>query len=627
VALALSLLLADAQHAASQPDPASVRLTRVALSGEIAPGTDLPFHAFELPIASQTGEVLFKAWLSIDESGSFATAGIWGPARSLPLGLVALEGELAPGAAPTERYVAFGDSFLAADGRLGFTASLTEGDSEESGVGLWAQRDGELLTLVTRTGAPAPGAVEPFAELRRPILDRTGRVGFRGSVATGPARHERDAGLWASSSAALELLAREGDPAVGAPGDTRFDDPLSLRRLTDQGEAYFQAGMRADGERIASTSGLYRKDAQGAVELLHRTGVAIPTLPPGEVVLGFGTPQVNERGDWAISGRIRRESPPEEQGIFVGPANEPLHLLARSGDPAPGAPDGAFFAGFGNALIDASGRITFSASVPSSGRILGASVVGIWGTDSAGALFLHLLSDTPAPGFPDGTMISGISGPHAMSEAGDVLFSAALRGPGLGPGRDGVLYLASEGTPPTPLLTEGHVLEVRPGDLRTVATIAATSRPDVGLRTLGGGGAAVRLAFTDGSSGIFRVALLKTIDVRIDARPRNPAGRVNPRSAGLLQVAILGSERLDASDVDRETLALGPAGAAARFVRLRDVNGDGVPDLLAAFRTSESNIAPDADQVCLSGATLDGVPLRGCDVIETVPAMGHHRGR
>jgi hypothetical protein len=226
-----------------------------------------------------------------------------------------------------------------------------------------------------------------------------------------------------------------------------------------------------------------------------------------------------------------------------------------------------------------------------------------------------------------------------MSEAGDVVFSASLRGPGIDPAQPGVVFVASESTPPTPLVWGGQTLEVRTGDLRTVQVIDVASRPDVGLTAFGAGRVALNVGFTDGSSGIFWAEVLETIDVRIDVRPRSPAQRANPRSAGWVRVAILGSEQLRASDIDRDTLAFGPAGVAAWYASARDVDGDGFTDLVAAFRMSETGIAAGHDQACLTGATIDGVPLRGCDVIETVSARssapGHtprspsipHRGR
>lgn len=112
--------------------------------------------------------------------------------------------------------------------------------------------------------------------------------------------------------------------------------------------------------------------------------------------------------------------------------------------------------------------------------------------------------------------------------------------------------------------------------------------------------------------------------VDVDVAPGSERNAIELRSRGLVRVALLGSPDFDPAEVDVASLAFGPAGAPPFHGRgrLQDVNHDGLADLVASYRASETGIAPGDTRACLEGECRDGTPFAGCDSITTRPPGG-----
>jgi hypothetical protein len=116
--------------------------------------------------------------------------------------------------------------------------------------------------------------------------------------------------------------------------------------------------------------------------------------------------------------------------------------------------------------------------------------------------------------------------------------------------------------------------------------------------------------------------------VRIDIKPGGFSNSINPRSRGVIPVALLGSADFDVADVDVATLRFGPNQAEPRHKgHLEDVNFDGVMDLVVHFRTQETGFQCGDAEATLTGSLLCGEPLEGTDSITTVGCRPPSRPR
>jgi hypothetical protein len=136
----------------------------------------------------------------------------------------------------------------------------------------------------------------------------------------------------------------------------------------------------------------------------------------------------------------------------------------------------------------------------------------------------------------------------------------------------------------------------------------------------------------DGAVSDFAFSPVVVESVDLDIKPGSDSNPINPSGRGNLPVAVLGSDSFDVLDVDVTTLAFGPDAATpshdltksgAFEDHLRDVNDDGLTDLISHYRIENTGIEPDDAEACITGETLDGTPFEGCDVIK---AVGARRG-
>jgi hypothetical protein len=108
--------------------------------------------------------------------------------------------------------------------------------------------------------------------------------------------------------------------------------------------------------------------------------------------------------------------------------------------------------------------------------------------------------------------------------------------------------------------------------------------------------------------------------VDIDIKPGDRRNVVNPRAKGGIWVAVHSDTLLpfDPLQIDIPRVQFGPEGAKAIRYRVKDVNKDGIEDLILRFRIRDSGIGCGDTKAKLKGRTFDGQRFRGKDAVKTV---------
>jgi TolB protein len=112
--------------------------------------------------------------------------------------------------------------------------------------------------------------------------------------------------------------------------------------------------------------------------------------------------------------------------------------------------------------------------------------------------------------------------------------------------------------------------------------------------------------------------------VSIDIRPGSNQNNVNPKSHGNMEIAILSTKDFDAfKNVIQSSITFGHKGSEISLNSCskasKDVNGDGIPDLVCRFNIELARFSVDDAKGVLRFLSQDGRPFAGSDTIRVVP--------
>lgn len=327
------------------------------------------------------------------------------------------------------------------------------------------------LFVFSLTNAPAPAADLPheppnvrlFASLFSPdFTSESGAVltdlRLPSATAAGGAVFRAGAGgQWGvylnSGELPLIELARGGGQAPGTPDGTLFS-VLNHLIGTASGQAAFVGIVSGPDVSSANNHGIWVANQAGEVRKVARAGDPIPMLGEqvffdliinthfiaGDIDASSRVYQftANSAGEVAFYATLRGPGTgdPNDRAMFLGGASG-LRVLARRGDPAPGAKNGASFAGFlGN---------RFAPSLNERGEV--AFAAGLEGTLQPQGLFIHrgqvglaLIALTGDPAPVEGNVRFSAFGDPQLNNAGTSTFVAYLDGEGVDASNDVALF-------------------------------------------------------------------------------------------------------------------------------------------------------------------------------------------
>jgi hypothetical protein len=348
--------------------------------------------------------------------------------NALDVQRLAIEGQQAPGM-PTGVTFAHvgGPGGLGADGGAVFTAIL-EGPGIEYDVNdlaLYGLHAGQLAPVV-RAGDPAPGITPPATFSAQVLfqphaLNGAGQVAFDATTWDGSAY---GGGTWLYGPGAQpQLLATPGMPAPGTNG-LIFTTLAQSPRLNERAHLAFQAKVGPPGTApYGGTYGVW-SDRGGAMTEVYDASDATPI--PGTIFNAVAPLCMTPDDRLVLGARLAGQGiTTANDTVILAERSGQLVTVAREGDPAPGAGGAAFSSDVYFARFNAEGRAAMTLPVAGSG-VTTANNVGIW-SEAGGPLRLVARKGDPAPGAGAGVTFTNFdtNAPY-LNSAGQTLFKAGL---------------------------------------------------------------------------------------------------------------------------------------------------------------------------------------------------------
>ena len=378
----------------------------VSLSDELAPGTTgAYFSEFFFPVINSSGRVAFRARIDGPSVNENSNSGIWSEPDENGLALVARTGDAAPGTLGETLFSSFASPRINASGQTAFYAGLGGMSvSHLNDKSIWSEGSGNGLTLVARTGQPAPGANvgETFSYFTGPAFNDSGQTVFRGTLSGPDVDIHNNKGIWSEGAGnGLALIAREGNAAPNSANGVIFSnlDSYFDPGINGEGQTVFRGTLTGPGIDSGNNRGVWLDGGETGLGLFALNGDTAPGIPSGETFIRFSSdPVINNAGQVAFMAYFANPDPDRLQkaGIWSTGGGNGLALVASTESAAPGTGSGVDYAGFffTGPVINGAGKTAFVGMLKGAG-VNATNNEGIWSEGAATVWFWLLVPLMP----------------------------------------------------------------------------------------------------------------------------------------------------------------------------------------------------------------------------------------
>lgn len=323
---------------------------------------------------------------------------------------------------------------------------------------LLVAQPGQSANVLLANGDPAPGTSTHFTGFSDVVVNAS-RLLMIGHLSDPQIVNPQ--GIYVGPPDALTLVVRDGSPAPGtsetyAASISNSSAVFAWPQINRSGQVAFAGFLTGD---LDSSGGIWAGAPQ-ALQLVARTGDQAPGLPDGVRFARFlMLSGFSEDGKVAIWARATDSA---DEGVWAGTAGN-LKLVAKGGQNGPGMSAVETYANLSAPIMSRSGQVAFGGYIqgPGAGPLV---QMGTW-ADEGGGVRLLARNGLAAPG-TGGAIFNG-NQPLAINGSGEVLFLAGLSGGRFDEPANSLWIGESDGTLHL-LLATGDKLMID-GQLRSVA--------------------------------------------------------------------------------------------------------------------------------------------------------------